>query len=121
MGNLLLAPNPKYPNCCSNAASTLAVPGMWTLSSFHPGGCNVLMCDGSVKFLKDSTNLQTIWALGSRAQGEVLSADAYWESPARRRRGVAPIKPVGSAPRNRGCFAQGRPAPVPASARLHRS
>jgi prepilin-type processing-associated H-X9-DG protein len=50
---------------------------MWTLSSFHPGGCNVLMCDGSVKFLKDSTNLQTIWALGSRAQGEVLSADAY--------------------------------------------
>ena len=46
MGNLLLAPNPKYPNCCSNAASTLAVPGMWTLSSFHPGGCNVLMCDG---------------------------------------------------------------------------
>jgi hypothetical protein len=35
------------------------------------------MCDGSVKFLKDSTNLQTIWALGSRAQGEVISADSY--------------------------------------------
>jgi prepilin-type processing-associated H-X9-DG protein len=77
MGNLLLAPNPKYPNCCSNAASTLQVPGMWTLSGFHPGGCNVLMCDGSVKFLKDSTNLQTIWALGSRAQGEVIDSSAY--------------------------------------------
>jgi hypothetical protein len=35
------------------------------------------MCDGSVKFLKDSTNLQTVWALGSRAQGEVIDASAY--------------------------------------------
>jgi prepilin-type processing-associated H-X9-DG protein len=47
------------------------------LSSFHPGGANVLMCDGSVRFLKDSTNLSTIWALGSSAQGEVISADSY--------------------------------------------
>jgi hypothetical protein len=35
------------------------------------------MADGSVKFLKTSTNLQTLWSLGSRAQGEVISADAY--------------------------------------------
>jgi prepilin-type processing-associated H-X9-DG protein len=50
---------------------------MFTLSSYHPGGCNVLMCDGSVRFLKDSTNLSTIWAIGSRDQGEVVSADSY--------------------------------------------
>jgi prepilin-type processing-associated H-X9-DG protein len=50
---------------------------MWTLSSHHPGGANVLIADGSVRFLKDSTNLPVIWSLGSRAQGEVLSADAY--------------------------------------------
>ena len=24
-------------------------------------GANVLMCDGSVKFLKDSTNMMTFW------------------------------------------------------------
>jgi hypothetical protein len=35
------------------------------------------MCDGSVKFLKDSTSQPIIWALGSRAYGEVVSADAY--------------------------------------------
>jgi prepilin-type N-terminal cleavage/methylation domain-containing protein/prepilin-type processing-associated H-X9-DG protein len=80
LGNFLQAPNPKYPNCSSGAASaagTLANPGMITLSSFHPGGCNVLMCDGSVKFLKDTTSLPTIWALGSRAQGEVIDASSY--------------------------------------------
>jgi hypothetical protein len=35
------------------------------------------MADGSVRFLKDSVNLQTGWALGSRDQGEVLSADSF--------------------------------------------
>jgi prepilin-type processing-associated H-X9-DG protein len=75
LGNVLLAPNPPYPNCAVfNAIDT---PIMCTLSSFHPGGANVLMCDGSVRFLKSSTNLQTIWALGSRAQGEVISSDSY--------------------------------------------
>jgi hypothetical protein len=35
------------------------------------------MCDGSVRFLKDSTSLQTIWALGSRGQGEIIDASSY--------------------------------------------
>jgi prepilin-type N-terminal cleavage/methylation domain-containing protein/prepilin-type processing-associated H-X9-DG protein len=77
LGNTLLAPNPKYPNCTSNGAASLNAPGMYTLSSAHPGGANVLMCDGSVRFLKESTALNIVWALGSRAQGEVLSADSY--------------------------------------------
>jgi prepilin-type N-terminal cleavage/methylation domain-containing protein/prepilin-type processing-associated H-X9-DG protein len=46
-------------------------------SSFHPGGCNVLFCDGSVRFVKSSVSLQTWWALGTLANGEVISADAY--------------------------------------------
>jgi prepilin-type N-terminal cleavage/methylation domain-containing protein/prepilin-type processing-associated H-X9-DG protein len=79
MGNVLLAPNPKYPNCNSGTASGNAVqnPGMFGLSSFHPGGCDILMCDGSVKFLKDSTNNNVVWALGSRAQGEIIDASSY--------------------------------------------
>ncbi len=79
LGNILLAPNPKYPNCSVVSASNNVInnPGMFTLSSFHPGGANVLMCDGSVRFLKDSTNLNTLWAIGSRNQGEVVSADSY--------------------------------------------
>jgi len=45
--------------------------------SNHPGGCNVLFADGSVRFVKDSINRQTWWGLGTRAGGEVISADAY--------------------------------------------
>jgi prepilin-type N-terminal cleavage/methylation domain-containing protein/prepilin-type processing-associated H-X9-DG protein len=77
LGNVLLGPNPKSPNCSSNGAASLEAPGIWGLSSRHPGGANVLVCDGSVRFLKDSVGLQVLWALGSRAQGEVVSADAY--------------------------------------------
>ena len=79
IGNVLLAPNPRVPNCSvdSVASNTIWNPGMWTLSSRHPGGANVVMADGSVHFLKESTNLQALWSLGSRAQGEVLSADSF--------------------------------------------
>jgi prepilin-type processing-associated H-X9-DG protein len=44
--------------------------------SFHPGGANVLLLDGSVKFIKDSIALGTWNALGTRAGGEVISGDA---------------------------------------------
>ena len=79
MGNLLVAPNPKYPNCDTGTASgnTLQNPGMYSLSSYHAGGANVLMLDGSVRFLKDTTSPQVIWALGSRDQGEIISADSF--------------------------------------------
>ncbi|MDR3618976.1 MAG: DUF1559 domain-containing protein [Paludisphaera borealis] len=48
-----------------------------TANSFHSGGVNMGFADGSVRFVKDSVNMATWWALGSRAGGEVVSADAY--------------------------------------------
>src|SRR4051812_39987342 len=45
--------------------------------SYHPGGVNTLMADGSVKFLKNSIAMAAYWGLGSRNGGEVVGADAY--------------------------------------------
>jgi len=77
-GNLLLPPNPPAMNCLScGGCGDNDGPGIFSLSSFHPGGANVCMGDGSVRFLKNSTSLQTIWAIGSRKGEEVVSADSY--------------------------------------------
>jgi prepilin-type processing-associated H-X9-DG protein len=46
-------------------------------NSMHPGGVNTLFTDGSVKFVKNSIARNTWWSLGTRASGEVISADAY--------------------------------------------
>jgi prepilin-type N-terminal cleavage/methylation domain-containing protein/prepilin-type processing-associated H-X9-DG protein len=77
MGNTLLPPNPRYPNCSTDGGGSLQSPGMLGMSSRHPGGASILLCDGSVRFLKDTVNQQTVWSLGSRAQGEIVSADSY--------------------------------------------
>ncbi len=45
-------------------------------TSGHPGGVNVLSGDGSVRFVKETVGLQPWRALGSRAGGEVVSADS---------------------------------------------
>jgi len=78
LGTTLLPPNPVYYNCNMEGwGGDFDAPGMYNLSSYHPGGANVAFADGSVRFLKSSTAWPTIWALGSRAGGEVLSSDSY--------------------------------------------
>ena len=46
-------------------------------ASRHPSGTNVLLGDGSVRFLKNSINLAVYQALSSRAGGEVVGGDEY--------------------------------------------
>jgi prepilin-type N-terminal cleavage/methylation domain-containing protein/prepilin-type processing-associated H-X9-DG protein len=46
-------------------------------TSNHPGGVNMAMADGSVKFIKDTVSLPAWWAIGTRAGGEVVSSDQY--------------------------------------------
>jgi len=78
LGTTLLAPNSNYPNCQLEPwGGDMDAPGMWNLGSYHSGGANVSFTDGSVRFLKSSTNQTLIWALGSRNGQEVISADAY--------------------------------------------
>jgi len=45
--------------------------------SYHPGGVNATFADGSTRFIKESINLKIYQAICSRAQGEVVSSDAY--------------------------------------------
>ena len=46
-------------------------------SSFHNGGVNVLLLDGSVRFVKNSVSQMTWWAISTKAGGEIVSADSY--------------------------------------------
>jgi prepilin-type processing-associated H-X9-DG protein len=46
-------------------------------TSGHPGGVNMCFTDGAVKFVKDTIDLKTFWALGTRNGGEPLSSDSY--------------------------------------------
>ena len=73
INSTLLTPNSKNADCCAYPAET----AMFAMRSRHSGGVNALFADGSVKFMKDSVNQLTWWSLGSRAGGEVISADAY--------------------------------------------
>jgi prepilin-type processing-associated H-X9-DG protein len=51
--------------------------GALTANSRHPGVVNVLFCDGSTRAVKSSVSNTVWWAVGTRAGGEVISADAY--------------------------------------------
>jgi prepilin-type N-terminal cleavage/methylation domain-containing protein/prepilin-type processing-associated H-X9-DG protein len=42
-------------------------------SSYHAGGVNVCLCDGSVRFVRDSIDFAVWQAVGSRAGGEVAT------------------------------------------------
>jgi prepilin-type N-terminal cleavage/methylation domain-containing protein/prepilin-type processing-associated H-X9-DG protein len=46
-------------------------------SSYHPGGANAVMADGSVKFFKETVALPTWMALSTRVGGEVVSSDQF--------------------------------------------
>ena len=66
--NHALPPNSSTPDCINSfggLASTAA-------RSRHPGGVNILLCDGSVRFVSNSIDLATWRALSTRASGEVI-------------------------------------------------
>lgn len=64
-------PNSRIPDC----AVVSPMRALWlTARSRHPGGVNVALCDGSVRFVSDSIEA-TVWqAVGSRNGEEALGA-----------------------------------------------
>ena len=43
--------------------------------SFHTGGAQAVMADGSVRYFSETMNLRTVYSLGTREQGEVIDGD----------------------------------------------
>jgi prepilin-type N-terminal cleavage/methylation domain-containing protein/prepilin-type processing-associated H-X9-DG protein len=60
-------------DCCVQAQHADYVNAM----SNHPGGVNVALADGSVRFIKNTIAVPTWWALGTKDNGETISADSY--------------------------------------------
>jgi prepilin-type N-terminal cleavage/methylation domain-containing protein/prepilin-type processing-associated H-X9-DG protein len=79
--NTIVPPNSTlYPwsSCRFNCSGCGADYGQYVnTSSNHPGGANMAMCDGSARFVKNSVAMNTWWALGTKAGGEVFSSDSY--------------------------------------------
>jgi prepilin-type N-terminal cleavage/methylation domain-containing protein/prepilin-type processing-associated H-X9-DG protein len=71
--NHYYTPNSKNFDCIANDPSmTYISVGYRTARSKHSGGVNILLADGSVRFVSDSIQLQTWQALGTRGNGEVV-------------------------------------------------
>jgi prepilin-type N-terminal cleavage/methylation domain-containing protein/prepilin-type processing-associated H-X9-DG protein len=88
--------NPSWPvrDCATSNVMVMANTGPWPDEpwvnvpnhkaskaddywSLHPGGCNFLLGDGSVRFIKETVDPTVFSALASRAGGEVVSANQF--------------------------------------------
>ncbi len=78
MYNHVAQPNGRQ---CSNVAIDnigLDIYGASPPTSMHsPGGVNMCMCDGSVRYIKDQIQLYTWWSIGTRAGNEPLDANSF--------------------------------------------
>ncbi|MFO0954111.1 MAG: DUF1559 domain-containing protein [Isosphaeraceae bacterium] len=73
--NHYLTPNSKTFDCWQS--SPPHDPAVKAARGNHPGGVNVLFCDGHVQFVKDTVSLASWRALSTRNGGEVISADSF--------------------------------------------
>jgi len=78
MFNTVYPPNfTKWSACRMDCCAQAEHAHYQNANSNHSGGVNVLMSDGSVKFIKSSIGWNIWWGLGTRSLGEVISADSY--------------------------------------------
>jgi len=64
---------PPNRNSCLNGTLQHAYWSAITASSMHPGGVNLLLADGSVRFVGDSIDRQVWRALGSRNGNDIVN------------------------------------------------
>ncbi|MDB5351936.1 MAG: prepilin-type N-terminal cleavage/methylation protein [Planctomycetota bacterium] len=73
-------PNDSHYDCRGGLPHSDKSPADWqnlslniAARSRHPGGVNVLCCDGHVQFVKNAVNVSVWQSLGSRNGGEIIS------------------------------------------------
>ncbi len=69
----LAPPNWSYPSCMTNGNAGMNGPGVFPARSRHPGGVNLGLGDGSVRFVTSTIDLTTYQALGTREGQEVAN------------------------------------------------
>ncbi len=81
--NTIVPPSSQqYPwNACRNGCSCgnydMDHAEISNVSSQHPGGANVTFADGHVQFIKSSLAINVWWMLGTKDNGDIVSADQY--------------------------------------------
>ena len=69
--NHAAGPNASHPDCdLYGGAAGLPLGGAFSPSAAHPGGVNLLLLDGSVRFVADGVDLRIWRAVATRAGGE---------------------------------------------------
>jgi len=81
-GGTMIYSHTQTPNRTSCVYHDINQDGRGTItmvaaSSNHPGGVNVLFMDGSVRFVKNSVNYLTWYAIATPGKGEAVSSDSY--------------------------------------------
>src|SRR5262249_22241338 len=107
--NHYLTPNARRPDCWPT--SPPHNPAWKAARSLHPGGVNVLYCDGHVGFVKDSISPVAWRSLATRNGAAVVSADAYKRAtrPTRATEPFRPAAPGATAPGSAGGWRPARP------------
>ena len=71
--NTIAPPNWKFPTCqdCSGCG-WMDSDGVFPARSYHPGGVNHALADGSVRFISETVDTKTYQFLGTRDGGETV-------------------------------------------------
>jgi prepilin-type processing-associated H-X9-DG protein len=71
--NHVLTPNSRIPDCNSGPLSSGGGNGAYTARSYHPGGVNSAMADGSARFVSEDVDILVWRAISTRRGGEAQS------------------------------------------------
>jgi prepilin-type processing-associated H-X9-DG protein len=75
--NTVLTPNSPHFDCMIGGCGEFDCAGLFTASSNHPGGVNVLMADGQVRFVSDNVDQRIWWAVGSKSGRESIDNASF--------------------------------------------